>query len=154
MRKNNIRTLVTFKSDIFNTSVEKESFINPKNYGDDMASWIVSEFKMRNIETDSEIGQEDHGWYVNFTLQAQSYNFIIGFLPDDETNSNWIGWVEKQTGFFASLLGQHKKNITVEAVNLIHHILANSSQFTNILWHKQDIFDKGIIEGSNEPMKL
>lgn len=44
-----MRTLVTFKSTAFNTTEEKETFINPGCFGDDVGKWLIRELRSRGV---------------------------------------------------------------------------------------------------------
>jgi hypothetical protein len=37
-----MRTIATFNSDAFNTTEEKDYFINPSCFGDDAARWLLN----------------------------------------------------------------------------------------------------------------
>jgi hypothetical protein len=42
---NELRRIVTFRCPAFNATEEKEKFINPNNYGDDVAEWFAAELE-------------------------------------------------------------------------------------------------------------
>lgn len=55
-------TVVTFGSGAFNTSQERDYFINPGLFGDDACRWIIQRLRERGIETDAEPDSRGLGW--------------------------------------------------------------------------------------------
>ena len=135
------RTFVTFNSSGFNTTEVKEYFINPDNSGDDLVKWLMQELLSRNVEVDTELGQEDHGWYFTFQCGGQSYDFIVGHQGGD--GEKWLGWLERGAGFLPSLFGSRKRGIKPEAAQSIHVILESSPRIQNVRWHLSKDFDVG-----------
>ncbi|MBW3624296.1 MAG: hypothetical protein KY468_12890 [Armatimonadetes bacterium] len=147
------RTTVTFKSSAFNTTEPKEHFINPCCFGDDLARWMIQALYDRGIDAEEEPGQEDFGWYLRFKLQGQEYCFVLGFRPGDENEEgDWIGELERDCGFIASLFGGRKRNIRPEAAEAIHVILSDSAEIWDLRWHRRADLDTGREEqGSLQP---
>ncbi len=52
MTKN--RTIFTFYAPSFNTKKNKKYFINPNNYGDDLAVWLADELEKRGAILDKK----------------------------------------------------------------------------------------------------
>jgi len=58
-----MKTHVTFLADGFNQTEQKPNFINDGNFGEDLAHWLIAEFKkFEDILADPEPLQEDWGW--------------------------------------------------------------------------------------------
>jgi hypothetical protein len=131
------RTVVTFRSASFNTAETKPHYINPYSYGDDVAEWIRDQLKVAGVIVDSEIGQEDFGWYFGFQVGQQPYQFIIGYNPDEY----WVGWLERNKGLVGSLLGARNRGIGADAANAIHSVLRSSDKIHDIRWHYKKAFD-------------
>jgi hypothetical protein len=94
-------------------------------------------------KVDEEPGQEDFGWYLDFTVADRKYCFVCGYRPGDQTeNGCWLGWVERDAGFFASLFGARDKGIAEEGPQAIHQVLSASSDIRTIKWHHKTDFDK------------
>lgn len=111
---NAARTVVTFKSGAFNTSQEKTTFINPGNYGDDVAEWLATELELRGAiidRTDDFPGQENFGWYIDFVLADKTVTVVVGRRPGDGDQFEWVAWIERQCGFVTSILGRRNKNM-------------------------------------------
>ncbi len=147
------RTHVTFRCSGFNTSEQRDYFINPNNFGDDLAKWLMQELRARNVEVDPELGQEDYGWYFTFRCGGQSYDFILGHR--DEEGEEWLGWLERSAGFLPSLLGARKRGVSPEAAQLLYAVLVSSPKVQGVRWHLAKDFDAGNEEAATaEPTPL
>lgn len=135
------RTYVTFEATGFNTTEDKEEFINPGNFGKDVAEWLISELKGKVPNIDPEIGQEDSGWYFTFTGNSgKTYDFLVGRRGDED----WLGCFECSLGFFKSILGLRKiSKVDREDLVVFHKILKCSNHISNIKWHYEKDFMKG-----------
>ena len=138
-----IRTVVTFESAAFNMAEPKDYFINSCCFGDDVANWLIAELRKKGVETDEKPGQEDFGWYLNFTVQGTQHTFVIGHRPNGESEAGtWIGWLERSRGFIGSILGRRKHGIHPSAVEAIHGTLSSSPLIRDVRWYSQRDFDK------------
>ena len=145
------RTVVTFQSDSFNTSEPKDYFINDCCFGDDLARWLIDRLGSSGMETDSEPGQEDFGWYFNFKLGENFYCVVIGFRPGDEdSEGEWVAWLERARGFVGSIFGFRKRGIEVSACNALHAVLHEADTIRNIRWHTKANFDRGLEDQFSE----
>lgn len=138
-----LRRNVMFKSGAFNTTEPKDHFINECCFGDDLACWLITQLNTLGIETDSEPGQEDFGWYFTFQAGQGEYDLVIGFRPEDDNgNGDWICTIERRTGLIASMLGARKRNIEPIAMETIHAVLSSASVIDNILWFTDEDLDR------------
>lgn len=132
-----MKTMVRFVCDGFNKTEQKETFINPDNFGDDLMLWFRDELRARGLSTDDEPGQEDFGWYLNFSVNEQPHCVVGGLEDADEKRTepqHWVLWIERNVGFWKSIFGQRTKNISPEAINVIDQILKTRSDVTGIEW--------------------
>jgi hypothetical protein len=144
------RTVVTFKSRAFNTSMPKPSFVNPECFGDDVAAWLIGQLRARGLETAEQPGAEDFGWYVRFTQNDTPYCAVVGYRPDHGPDGgDWVVWLERDAGFFGSLLGRRDKGIQHEAAHLLHEILSASGELRHIRWYFKKDFDAGREDGAS-----
>jgi hypothetical protein len=148
-----MRTVVTFESDAFNTSESKEYFINPSSFGDDVAQWLMARLRSASVEVDEEPGQEDFGWYFNFTLPEGRHCCVLGYRPAGEGEPGlWIAWLERSRGLLGSLIGGRKRGISPAAVALVHQALSGAPEITRVTWHERADFDGGREElGAEQP---
>lgn len=138
-----IRTLVIFKSSLFNSMVVKDYFINPCCFGDDAAKWMMKKLHENGIHTAEEPVQEDFGWFFEFRVGSDDYHFTIGYRPGDGDEGEWIGWIERNPGFFGTITGGRHRNIRPEAIQAIASILSNSPEIREVHWHYHKDFDRG-----------
>jgi hypothetical protein len=142
------RTVVTFTSSGFNTTEPKQYFINPCCYGDDLAKWLIEQFKIQGIDTDEKPGQEDFGWYVIFSVNRMPHCFVFSFRPsEDGGGGEWIGWVER-CGALRTFLGRRTNDVHSSAVQAIHQTLTAAPIIQDVRWHLQRDFDHGNEAGS------
>jgi hypothetical protein len=141
-----MKTFVTFQSDAFNSTEEREYFINEGNFGDDLLKWLGAELRKAGYTADEEPGQEDFGWFTNFSMGEDSYCVVGGYREEDTENNEphaWIMWVEKNVGFIKSIFGQRDKNISDKAVLAVHQCLLGNPAIKNIRWHEKKDFESG-----------
>ena len=88
-----------------------------------------------------------------FRVNGHPYGFVLGWRPGDETEEgDWIGGLERDCGFPASVLGGRKRGILPEAAEQIHAVLAASPDIRDIRWHIREDFDAGREDlGRTEP---
>jgi hypothetical protein len=148
-----VRTVVTFKSSAFNFSEPRDYFINPCCFGDDVAGWLAEQLRRKGYPANDGPCQEDFGWYFTFRVSDISYCFVIGHRPGDEnTEGEWIGWLERSRGFMASIFGGRNRDIQPAAAQVIHEILSNSPQIRDSRWHFRHDFRRGPEEmGTSAP---
>jgi hypothetical protein len=140
-----VKTVVTFKSAVFNSSEPKDYFINPSCFGDDVARWLSEQLRNKGYQAAATPCQEDFGWYFTFLVSGIEHCFVIGHRPgDDKSHGVWIGWLERSRSFFASLFKGRQRGIQLAAVQAIHEILSNSPQIQDVHWHSQRESDRGI----------
>ncbi|MGD1090803.1 MAG: hypothetical protein ABSB35_02295 [Bryobacteraceae bacterium] len=128
----NSKNCLLFKSKAFNTTIEREYFINPGCFGDDVARWLITQLRARGQVTDEKLGQEDFGWHFTFEAAGVKHQAVLGHRPgsnDDE--GEWICWIERKAGLIGSMLGR-REHITPEAVEAIYGILSSSSSISEV----------------------
>lgn len=121
-----IRNCIVFKTNAFNTTVQRDYFINPGCFGDDAARWIMVELGIRGFQTDIDPRQEDFGWYFVFKVANVPHHTVIGYRPGAYGGEGeWICWVERKAGLVGNLFKMSKK-IKPEAVKAIQDVLSSS----------------------------
>ena len=107
-----------------------------------MARWLITELQSHGVATDSELDQEDFGWYFSFRHGDTEHQFIIGYRPGSgEEPGTWIGWVERRAGLIGSLLGARRRGIEPTALRAIHDVLASDRRVSSVRWHRKTDFD-------------
>ncbi len=136
-----MRTLTTFESSAFNTTEPREYFINPNCFGDDLAKWLLAALRRAGLKADEEPGQEDFGWYFDFTVPEGEHCVVVGFRPGDPAPQGcWIAWLERSRGFLGSLFGGRQCGIAPSAVAALHAAL-QAPEIRNLRWHEKHNFD-------------
>jgi hypothetical protein len=144
-----MKSEVHFRSTAFNCTEPKDYFINQCCFGDDVARWLIQQLRATGIQTADEPGQEDFGWYLTFHAGGTEHCLSIGFQPNDEANGDqWLGWLERQTGFFGSLFGGRKRGILPEAIQAIDTALKSSPDIQRVSWHEPGTDDEPANEQS------
>lgn len=139
-----MRTLVTFSSAAFNTAEQKSYFINPNCFGDDLARWLIAQFREAGVETDDEPRQEDFGWYFNFQIEGRTHSGVIGVrASQDDEPACWAVWLERARGLLGSIMGGRRRGVSPSAVALMHRVLSHAAEIVDIRWHDQRDFDRG-----------
>jgi len=133
-----LRTLVTFQSTSFNTTESREDFINPDNYGDDLARFLMDALRTDGVTVPDYLGQEDHGWFFTFEVNGTEHDLVVGWADGE-----WIAWIERRTGLLASLLGRRRHGILPEAVEAVHSVLSSSPEISDARWHLADAYQSG-----------
>jgi hypothetical protein len=100
-----------FKTDRFNLSKIKETFINPCCFGEDLARWLHEALREKKSEV-SEPYQEDWGWELPAKNQGNGYYLCMSGNADGEgANSNAGEWriiIEKKRSLGQRLTGKGK----------------------------------------------
>ncbi len=144
-----MKTEVHFRSTAFNCTEPKDYFINDRCFGDDVARRLIQQLRAQGIQTAGEPGQEDFGWYLTFHAGFSEHCFVIGFQPNDPaTGDQWLGWLERQTGFLGSLFGGRKRGILPEAIHAIDTALKASPDIERVTWHEPGTDDESGSEQS------
>jgi hypothetical protein len=133
MNKWSERTVVTFRSDTFNTTVVRPYFMNALCFGDDVAQHIVFELQNQGYYAESP-AQEDFGWYFRFAVSGKPHLFVIGRRP---VEGDWLGSIERVPFLFV------KRTVDPEASLAIASALRDETVFQQVRWHFGEHFDAG-----------
>lgn len=129
-----------FSSKNFNITTTNEYFINPENYGDDLARWMCDGLRDAGLEVSSQPSQEDFGWYFKFIIRNVDHCVVVGFQPNDvESGDCWIGWIERDVGLLKSIFGGRHQGVLDEAVEAIDSVLRTSTEIRDLKWVPQDM---------------
>ena len=134
-----MRTVATFDSREFNLTEHREYFINEGCFGDDLGRWLIGKLRAAGADTASEPGQEDFGWYVDYTVGIQPFCAVIGNVSGEF----WFIVVERAAGFLGSVLGRRRRNIPESGITCLHQILSSCSEVSRLKWHHWDSFKRG-----------
>jgi hypothetical protein len=127
------RTVVTFQSEAFNTSVIRPYFLNANCFGDDLAQHLACEMERKGYPC-SQPAQEDFGWYFRFQAAGIPHLFLVGRRP---VEADWLGSLERVPTLF------FPRNVAAEASLAVHAVLCGSPLFAAVRWHFAKDFDVG-----------
>jgi hypothetical protein len=134
-----MRTVATFESREFNLTEPRDYFINEGCFGDDLGRWLIDALRATGVEAGPEPGQEDFGWYVNYTISDQTFCAVIGNVGGEF----WFVAIERVTGFLSSVLGGRRRYIQASGVMRVHDILSAAPEVRNLKWHHWHTFRRG-----------
>ena len=134
-----MRTVATFDSQTFNLTQHREYFINHGCFGDDLGRWLIVKLRAAGADPAAEPGQEDFGWYVNYTIGDQPFCAVIGNVGGEF----WFVAVERVTGFLGSIVGKRQRSIPEVGIDCLHQILSSSPEVSNLKWHHWASFKRG-----------
>ncbi len=145
-----LRTCAVFTSEAFNTTRPKPEFAHPENYGDDLARWFMTQIRDRGLAVDEEDpSQEDHGWYVTFTLDGLLYDLVVSYAPEDGEAARWLACIERSVGLWGTMIGQRHRAVTREVVELVNDILVHAEECADIRWLFFDDVRRGNMDGGS-----
>ncbi len=125
-----MNTVAIFESSVFNHTEPKDTFINPCCFGDDLAHWLMGELAQQGISVDDEPGQEDFGWYFEFSVDEEAYCLVIS----NDGEGEWFLVVERACGLLASLFGGRHRNVGRSGLAAIDNVLSRSDRVENLRW--------------------
>ncbi len=141
----NLRTHVTLVTKLFNTKEEKDYFINPDCFGDDLAQWLIKRLDKQKLgEIDPEPIQEDWGWCFSAKIGQRDFMVGLGFYEDDDTPSTWLIFIQSQLSRLGrKLLGRSDEREFLVLSNELDRALHSQQQISHIRWHTKENFMKG-----------
>jgi hypothetical protein len=130
------RTVVAFKSPLFNLTEQKPTFFNPDCFGDDLGVWLIDKLRAAGHRTDDQPGAEDFGWYVNFTVESQDFCAVIGHVPD----TCWFVVVEARAGFISSVTGGRNHKVPLSGVLAVRDAIGLIPDVSEVRWYSWSDF--------------
>lgn len=131
-----MKNQISFTTDIFESSQRAPNFLNDRNFGEDLARWLVDvcregEFKF------GEPFQDDNGWFV--PADARGEHFVVGVGIMDESigasQADWLITVEKQRKW--KFFGSNDSQLRTELCDLIQNVLRDKPHIREIRWTDQ-----------------
>lgn len=148
------RTHAQFRATGFNRSEDRDNFINPGNYGDDLALWLMQALRERGYavgESEEEgPGQEDFGWFFGFTAGDVEHTCLV--IRNEDVEDGWFVIVERNAGCLASLFGGSSRGIRPEAVMAIHEALVASDRVSDLTWQPKSASKRDPESGAPTPV--
>lgn len=124
--------IITFETDRYNLSVEKDNFINPCCYGEDAATWLKSELEASEVEV-KDLYQEDWGWEICCIYAGNQYYVGVGGNPETEGGNfgEWRLMLTKSRTILQTLLGKNKL-VDADPFWELLNAIVSKSEFGNV----------------------
>jgi hypothetical protein len=129
-----MRNTVRFTSSAFNTTEEKDYFINPTCFGDDLGAWLKSRLEEHGYAVDGP-GQEDWGWYLECAADRERALVCIGFIGDDRVD--WQIIIDPRRSLLDRLRGREGA-ILPRLVQDLHAVLTTAPETQVVEWAAMD----------------
>ena len=133
-------TYFTFKSSLFNTSEDKESFVNPGCFGDDVCEFFIKRLKNSPLNCDEEPIAEDWGWGFIFEYDKKRFFVGCGFNVDYEC---WLMFIDPQRSLIQMMFGK-SDGVPLICAQAIHNALSESIDIIDLKWHRPDEWDRAL----------
>lgn len=143
-----MRNYVAFRSNAFNTTEDREIYLKPGHFGDDLAAWLADRLSELGWEVDDEISQEPLGWFITFRREADEFDLGVSCLNPER--GVWMAWLEQPAGFFSGLFGRRHREVDPSGPKAVDEVLTDSPEVSAIRWHTRDQFIRGEIDESDE----
>ncbi len=137
-----MRTHVTFLSDAFNRTEEKENFLNPCCFGEDLVRWMIPRFAGTHLKIDPDPRQEDWGWKVLVSCEGRQFLIGVGQYEVGR-ESGWLCFVESRLPFFKKWVGANDSAEQQQVCAALHSVLSSSPEIRDIRWYPSESFTKG-----------
>lgn len=124
-----------FSTDIFNTTIVHEHFINDCCFGEDVGEWLKSRLEAKGYEIDDP-GQEDWGWYLGCVKDGVTYMLCLYFMEEDE-EPFWQIVVVVCVPFLKRIF-RPKPEIPAQLRRDIHNVLESEPKIRDIYWLNLD----------------
>jgi hypothetical protein len=126
---------IIFETDSFNLSEEREHFINPCCFGEDLLAWLQSELAAKGIRID-EPGQEDWGWYSSASVNGALYFIGVSGHSREDAGApdlgEWRIMVERKRSFWDKISGKNRMAEPDPFVEILHQVISSIPNVMNI----------------------
>lgn len=113
------------------------SFVSDLESVEELPSSLVNALKGMSVEADSRVATEDEGWSVTFRHNGVCYRFCSRFDIASEP-LECMGWVERASGFLASLFGPRETHTYPDIEPIIKSALARLPTVRDVTWRSGD----------------
>jgi hypothetical protein len=149
-----LRTCATFDATGFNTSVPKPTYVNPTNYGDDIAERLAMALREAGHDAGTPYC-EDWGWCVEFVVDDKAHWLGVGRRPPaaeflgeavqapETVVPAWLCFVERRRSLRTCFAPAAEKRVTPGAASAVHAALSSVPGVSRLAWHHQGRFDAG-----------
>ena len=146
-----MRTLVTFRTRLFNTETPRDYFINDCCFGDDCAKWLAERLAREGVgEVDAAPLQEDWGWEFRVTTARHRLWVMVGSSSDEP--DTWLVWVHSTLPRLKRWLGSSDDEDRMSVCAALDRVLKASPEIDAVRWHVMKHWMEGRAEaGAGSP---
>lgn len=139
-----IRTHVVFRTERFDMDEVKPNCINPRCFGEDLATWLAEELGRAEIGSVTEPWQEDWGWQLRVDNDAGAFFVSVGIV---EGERRWLVFVEPSRPLLPTLFGRRDEAPLATVVEALHRVLSTAEGIEELRWFTHDEHSKGDASG-------
>src|SRR5688572_13013337 len=131
-----MKSQISFTTDIFETRQTQPHFNNPRNFGEDVAAWLV-EISRSSAFKFGEPFQTDEGWTVPVDAGGEHFEIGIGIMDASigDEQANWLITVEKTRKW--KYVGSKDSALRGELCDHIQNVLRDKPHIREIRWTEQ-----------------
>jgi hypothetical protein len=127
-----MKNQIAFTTDIFETRERKANFLSDRNFGEDLARWLVEissggDFKF------GEPFQEAEGWFVPVSAGGESFIIGVGVMDASigDEQADWLLTIEKKRKWG---MGSKDSTLRSELCDHIQNVLRDKAHIREIRW--------------------
>ena len=126
-----MKILLSVTTDKFNSTEQKQNFINDRCFGEDFVTWLVHMFRDTGFALDEPF-QEDWGWATLARGDGETFAISVGIMDESigEQSAEWLITVEKMRKFI--FFGSKNTPHLTRLADDIEKILSDEPSFTNL----------------------
>lgn len=113
------------------------SFLSHLDSVEELPRSLTHALKQMSVDADSHVATEDEGWAVTFRRNGVGYRFCSRFDVTSEP-LDCMGWLERDTGFLASLFGSRETHTYPDIEPIIQSALAGLPTVRGVAWRSGD----------------
>ncbi|HVF46012.1 MAG TPA: hypothetical protein VNA17_00450 [Pyrinomonadaceae bacterium] len=131
-----MKSQISFTTDIFESQTPKPHFISPRNFGEDLAEWLVEASRASAFKLGSPF-QTEEGWTVPAQAGGESFEIGVGIMDESigDAQANWLITVEKKRKW--KVFSSRDSELRSELCDHIQNILRDKPHIREIRWTDQ-----------------
>ncbi len=131
-----MKSQISFTTDIFETRQIQPHFVNPRNFGEDLAAWLVEASRTSRFRLGSPF-QTEEGWTVPAEAGGEQFEIGVGIMDASigDAQANWLITIEKKRKW--KIFSSKDSALRSELCDHIQNILRDKPHIREIRWTDQ-----------------
>ncbi len=131
-----MKSQISFTTDIFETRNAGANFTNPRNFGEDLAAWLVEASRASGFKLGSPF-QTEEGWTVPAEAGGEHFEIGVGIMDASigDAQANWLITIEKTRKW--KIFSSKDSTLRSELCDHIQNILRDKPHIREIRWTDQ-----------------